>query len=150
MNLFSLKIAPSAPILVNDPTLQFTFWRTLISPQLTWKKSKTKHHNNKNNFCLCPHPRNMMICQFTSSVKNLMTRFQRQIRLSHVHKSLKTAWRRFCWKQPNPGCGGKETLEGFMALFCCYPEPRMIYSKYDIGKIHGLTERKLNILLWSN
>lgn len=38
MNLFSLKIAPSSHILVCDLILQFTFWRTLISPVLTWKK----------------------------------------------------------------------------------------------------------------
>lgn len=33
---------------------------------------------------------------------------------------------------------------------CCYREPRMIHSEYDMGRSHDFTEWKVNILLWSN
>lgn len=69
---------PSADLKKNKPT---------INPNTT---------TTKNYFCLCLHPRNMMMCQFTSSVKILTTKSQRQMRLSLMYKSLKTAWRSFC------------------------------------------------------
>lgn len=135
VNFFSLSslISPSSThepaltknssisrILVCDLTLQFASQRMLISPEVTLeknsKKNQTKEHNNKNYFFLHPHPRIMMMCQFTSSVNDLTTKSKRQMRLSCIYKSLKKAWRRFCWKQPNPGCRGKKALECSTAL----------------------------------
>lgn len=84
-----LGLQPDSPVYILENT-------HLPSANFKKKTIKPNTTTTKNYFCLCLHPRNMMMCQFTSSVKILTTNSQRQMRLSLMYKSLKTAWRSFC------------------------------------------------------